>query len=67
MGAQLEGEPFIVPLATPMITGPSILAMLILLVNQHPGRQLEWALALFCAWLATSIILLASKPLFKLL
>lgn len=67
MGAQPEGEPFIVPLATPMIAGPSILAMLILFVNNEPTRQLEWALALFCAWLLSSIILLASKPLFKLL
>ncbi|GLQ33033.1 YhgN family NAAT transporter [Litoribrevibacter albus] len=67
MGAQPEGEPFVVPLATPMIAGPSILAMLILLVNNEPERQLEWALALFCAWLFSSIILLASKPLFKLL
>ncbi|GAA3943299.1 YhgN family NAAT transporter [Litoribacillus peritrichatus] len=67
MGAQPEGEPFIVPLATPMIAGPSILAMLILLVNQSPDRQMEWALALFMAWLISSCILLASKPLFKLL
>lgn len=67
MGAQPEGEPFIVPLATPMIAGPSILAMLILLVNQSPERQTEWALALFAAWSATAIILMSSKPLFKLL
>ncbi len=67
MGAQPEGEPFVVPLATPMIAGPSILAMLILLVNQSPDRQLEWALALFIAWLISSLILLASKPLFKVL
>lgn len=67
MGAQPEGDPFIVPLATPMIAGPSILAMLILLVNQSPERQTEWALALFAAWSATAIILMSSKPLFKLL
>jgi multiple antibiotic resistance protein len=67
MGAQPEGEPFIVPLATPMIAGPSILAMLILLVNQSPERQTEWALALFAAWAVTAIILMSSKPLFKIL
>ena len=37
------------------------------LVNQSPDRQLEWALALFIAWLISSLILLASKPLFKVL
>jgi len=46
MGAQLHGEPFIVPLATPLIAGPSALATLILMVGREPARILDWLFAL---------------------
>lgn len=39
-------EPFIVPLAIPMVAGPSVLAVLILLANQDHSRMLDWSLAL---------------------
>lgn len=59
-----EGEePFLFPLAVPMIAGPSILAALILLANQQPGQMVDWTLALLGAWLISSAILLFA-PLF---
>ncbi|MET1219323.1 MAG: YhgN family NAAT transporter [Glaciecola sp.] len=63
-----EGEePFLVPLAIPMIAGPSSMAALILLSNQAPGRIIDWTMALGAAWLASAIILLFSNQFFKLL
>ena len=37
-----ESEPFIVPLAIPLVAGPSLLAALLLLVSREPHRMLEW-------------------------
>jgi MarC family membrane protein len=57
-------EPFLVPLAVPMIAGPSAMAILLLLATQHPDRLGLWSLALFLAWAASAAIL-ASAPLLK--
>lgn len=51
------GEPFIVPLAIPYVAGPSALATELLLMSQEPGRWPEWLLAVFLAWLVSSIII----------
>ncbi len=53
-------EPLIVPLAIPLVAGPSTLAFLLLLTSKAPGRILEWTLALVLAWAASTCILLAS-------
>ena len=64
----LEGEPFIVPLAIPLIAGPSTLASLLLLQQQSmPNSTWQLFLALTLAWLATAIILLSSTILYRLL
>jgi multiple antibiotic resistance protein len=60
-------EPFIVPLAIPMIAGPSVLAALILLANQDHSRMLDWSMALGVAWLATATILMLSSTFHRLL
>jgi multiple antibiotic resistance protein len=60
-------EPFIVPLAIPMIAGPSLLAALILLANQHQARMLDWTIALGSAWLISAFILMLSNVFTKLL
>jgi len=62
-----EGEPFIVPLAIPLIAGPSAITTLLLLISREPSRWLEWLVALFCAWLLSGVILLASAPLHRFL
>jgi len=38
MGEMPDGEPFIVPIAIPMIAGPSGMAAVMLLGSQEPGR-----------------------------
>lgn len=67
MGARLEGEPFIVPLAIPLIAGPSALATLILLVRNDPEGMMHWLLALLAAWLVTAIILLSATFFYRIL
>lgn len=62
-----DEEPFIVPLATPLIAGPSSLAFILLLNSKFPGRLLEWSITIFIAWLVCFITLLFSGKLFKLI
>ncbi|CAN5331758.1 YhgN family NAAT transporter [soil metagenome] len=62
-----EGEPFIVPMAIPLIAGPSGMASVMLLGSQNPGRMGDWSLALFLAWLGTAAILLSATYLYKAL
>ena len=66
-GLTSDEEPFIVPLAIPMIAGPSILAALILLANQDHNRMLDWSMALGAAWLASATILMLSSTLHRIL
>ena len=61
------GEPFIVPMAIPLVAGPSGMASVMLLGSQDPGRMGDWSLALFIAWLATASILFSATYLFKVL
>ncbi len=63
-----DGEdPFLVPLAIPMIAGPSTIAVLLLLSSGEPERMLEWSVALILAWLGTTVLLVASPFLMKVL
>jgi len=61
------GEPFIVPLAIPLVAGPSAMAMILLFATQHPTKTPELLIALFLASLTVTIILLFSNILRKLL
>ena len=56
-------DPFIVPLAIPMVAGPSTLAVLLVLSSSQPERIHEWCLALLLAWVASTLIL-AVSPVF---
>lgn len=67
VGQQPDGEPFIVPLAIPLIAGPSVLAMLILMTQSGPNKMTDWLFALLIAWVLTAIILLSAPLLLKLL
>ena len=53
---EIEGEPFIVPLAIPYVAGPSVLAAELLLMSHEPTRWPTWLLAVTLAWMATAII-----------
>ena len=61
------GEPFIVPMAIPLVAGPSGMAAVMLFSTQYPDRMLDWSLALFIAWFGTALILLSATSLYKLL
>ena len=63
----VEGEPFIVPLAVPLLAGPSALSTLLLLAQTQPGKLGSWLTALLLAWAASAVILLASPLLERLL
>lgn len=67
MGQQPGGEPFLVPIAIPMIAGPSVLAMLILMTQNNPGKLANWFFALIIAWALSAVILLAAPVLFRVL
>ena len=58
-------EPFIVPMAIPAVAGPSTMAAVMLLANSHPGRTVDWSIALFLAWLAAAAILVSSTYLYR--
>jgi multiple antibiotic resistance protein len=53
-------EPLLVPLAVPLIAGPSSMAMVILFATQYPDRLLIWLVALLIAWVPSTLILLSS-------
>lgn len=63
----LEGEPFLVPLAVPLIAGPSTLAALLLLQRSAPGETAWLLLALTIAWAASGAILLSSTFFYRVL
>lgn len=65
--AKQQSEPFIVPMAVPLVAGPTTMAMLMLFGNAYPGEMDTWFVALLIAWLASSIILVSSEFLRKLL
>ena len=67
MFGETEGEPFIVPMAIPMIAGPSAMASVMLLGSQEPDRMGDWSLALALAWGATAAILFSATSLYKVL
>lgn len=58
-------EPFIVPLAVPMMVGPSAIALLLLLATKQPHAKLESALAVTVAWAVSAVILLVSPWLLR--
>ena len=64
---QDESEPLVVPLAIPLIAGPSCIAALLLMASKEPDKMGQWTLALTFAWLASTVILTASVPLFRFL
>ena len=65
MGDVPGGEPFIVPMAIPLVAGPSGMAAVMLMGSDEPGRLMEWSLALMIAWGATAAILFSATYLYR--
>lgn len=66
----LDKDPFIVPIAVPLLAGPSLLAAIMLYAaraQESAGGNNELLLAIFFSWLVTAGILLCSSSLTKLL
>jgi len=67
LGKTPDGEPFIVPLAIPLMAGPSSLAMIMLMRKSAEGQWLDMWLAVTAAWVVSAAILLASRRLYGIL
>ncbi|HZH06819.1 MAG TPA: MarC family protein, partial [Lautropia sp.] len=67
MGDTPGGEPFIVPLAVPLVAGPSGMAAVMLMGSNEPTRLGDWSIALLLAWGATAAILFGAPLLYRLL
>jgi len=64
---EIQGEPLLVPLAIPMVAGPSAMAIVMLMATNNPDRMMDWLLALFVAWLLSSLILISANGLKRFL
>ncbi|MEM7175003.1 MAG: MarC family protein [Chlamydiota bacterium] len=60
-----DGDPFIVPLAIPLIAGPSVLAAVIIYSNQESRMTLIAAICL--AWALTTVILVSAPYIKRIL
>jgi multiple antibiotic resistance protein len=65
--SSLEGEPFVVPLAIPLVAGPSTLATLLLLQRTVPSSTTTLLLVVTIAWALSAAILLSSTALYRVL
>jgi len=62
-----DEEPFIVPLATPLIAGPSGIAFILLIASREPDRMWEWAIAVSLASAVSAAILIGGQRVMGLL
>ncbi len=60
-------DPFIVPLAVPLVAGPSTIALLMLNSSRQPDLMAEWVVALLIAWGASTALLVASPRVMALI
>jgi multiple antibiotic resistance protein len=67
LGETADDEPFIVPLAIPLIAGPSAIALILLTSTKYPDAGAAMVLAVCGAWLLSSVILYYAPTLLKLL
>ncbi len=67
LGDTPDGEPFIVPLAIPLVAGPSSLAIAMLMMKTDPDRMFDWSIALTGAWAVSAALLMCAPLLLKAL
>lgn len=61
----VSADPFIVPIATPLIAGPSVLSVIMIYALEQP-QDLIVIGAIFVAWFISSLILFFASPIYKL-
>ena len=66
-GETIEGEPFVVPLAIPLVAGPSALATVLLLQSAPGATTPALLIAVTVAWAVSAVILLSSTSLYRVL
>jgi multiple antibiotic resistance protein len=66
-GDTLEGEPFVVPLAIPLVAGPSTLATLLLFQSAPSSTTGSLLIAVTIAWALSAVILVSSTFLYRML
>ena len=52
-----------VPIATPLLAGPSAISVVLLLASHDPSRIGDWSIALVIVWAVTALAMLAGQPL----
>lgn len=62
----VKQEPFIVPIATPLISGPGLMTM-IMVTSREANSSLEVTLAILITWIGVTIVLVGSPYLQKLI
>ena len=60
-------EPFIFPLAVPLLAGPSAMASVLLLASREPARMAVWMGALTAAMAVSALVMLTADRLRRLL
>jgi MarC family membrane protein len=60
-------EPFVFPIAVPLLAGPSAMATVLLLASRQPAQMLNWVGALSGAIAVSAVVLLAAHPLQRVL
>ena len=65
--AATRREPFIFPLAVPLLAGPSAMATVLLLASRQPEHLVEWIVALTAALGVSGVVLLAADRIRRVL
>lgn len=59
-------EPFLFPIATPLIAGPSVLSIIMIFAQDEPSDLVVLG-AIFVAWALTALLITFAKPIHRLL
>jgi len=65
-GPQAKREPFIVPIATPLISGPGLMTM-IMITSKAEANDFKTTLAILVAWIGVTLVLIGAPYLQKII
>lgn len=63
--ANANREPFLFPIAVPLLAGPSAMATVLLLASRQPAQIWQWIAALVGAMTVCALVLLSSQKLYR--